>query len=230
MKSLLFNGVKFMENNNLLRKNTLRNSVLIFGLAIISAFSHAQELKKQIGINLAGDFNGNGAYSILSVNYTNQRHYVSLGTVLLNFDELKIRAKGVNCQYRIYPNVALKKFDLYFCAGFNFYRDVDRWSRNGFIYTAGDTDSYYASYENKNIKTGINLGFGFQLNFTKNFYFTTSFNNLTFYNVTKNKVVVQTDPIDILQRVEIEKRIFSQMFSISLCYNFDLKKEAAKSE
>ncbi len=206
-----------------------KNKLLILGLVIISTLSYSQELKKQIGVNLSSDLNNNGFYSIMSVNYTNQRHYVSLGSTLLDFNEFKIKAKGVNCQYRVYPNLPIKTFNLFFCAGLNYFRDVDRWNRDGFRYYAGAPDSYHASYENKTIKTGVNLGFGFQLNFTKNFYFTASFNNLSSYSITKNKVVVQKDPIDILQRLEKEKRIFSQMFSFSFGYNFNFKKRVSKA-
>lgn len=218
-----------MEKNSINRCRILKNKLLILGLTIISTFSHSQELKKQIGVNLSTDLNYNGVYSIISVNYTNQRHYVSLGSILLDFDEFKIRAKGVNCQYRVYPNLPHKTFNLFFCAGFNFYRDVDRWNRNGFRYYAGAPDSYYASYENKTIQTGVNLGFGFQLNFTKNFYFTTSFNNFSSYHKTKYKVLVQTDPIDILQSLDVDQRIFSQMFSLSFGYNFNFKKRVSKA-
>jgi hypothetical protein len=224
----MLNGLKFMEKNNIKRNSMFKNKLLIFGLVIISTLSHSQEMKKQIGVNLSSDLWYNGVYSIISVNYTNQRHYVSLGSTLLDFNEFKIRAKGVNCQYRVYPNLPHKTFNLFFCAGFNFYRDVDRWNGNGFRYYAGAPDSYRASYENKTIRTGVNLGFGFQLNFTKNFYFTTSFNNLSSYSITKNKVVVQKDPIDILQRFEKDKRIFSQMFSVSFGYNFNFKKRVSK--
>ncbi len=209
--------------NNKLEEFLLLIKVLFFlilSLACSPVFS--QELNKQIGVNLATQFKQYEVSSLISVCYTNQRHYVSLGTSFFNLNDIALVAKGINGQYRIYPNLPFDNCELFFSTGFNFHRKTDRTTVKDFKYFSNDTISFNADYENKVLQTGFNIGFGFQLNLLENFYFSGSFSNNLYYNLTTEKIAVQTNPSDLLLTSDGTLKIFSQMYLFSLGYNFDI--------
>ena len=199
--------------------------IFILVLTSWSSISFSQDLKRQIGVNLGAELNNIDEFSSLSINYTNERNFVSVGVNFTNNDFPKFKPKGLICNYRIYPMIPQKLFNLFFCAGLEFNREVNRYSNNNFRYFSGDTKTFSAKHENKNTFLGLSCGFGFQINFTKNFNFSASINNLAYYNLEKQKVVVQNDPVDVLTHSSSGIRYLSQMGLLSIGYNFNLKKE-----
>ena len=203
--------------------------ILLFFFTLLSTFSFSQELKRQIGLNVAAtakmaeDFEG--VSSGIAVNFINQKHYFSVGWYFLQPFYMEESLNEFDLNYRIYPNTSSRIFNLYFCTGIDY-------TRLNKSYIEDNNSNNYHTSTNHSIKqqnAGLGIGFGFQINITKNLNFSTSLSNFAYFaDVNNRETVTSIYSVKTYDHRTLNFSGFSELWVFNLGYNFDLKKKRLK--
>ncbi len=184
----------------------------------------AQDKESQFGIALSSRVIFYDDWNMgLDVSYTNQRHLVSFGIKFAEPGNLELGYYGVGLNYRVYPNLPKKVFNLFFQAGFDFKRINN--SYMGYSKPNGNPalPSVTTEWRDEEITMGVNLGYGFDVNLTKNFYFNTSLNVSYIRRRTDHRIIVESNPVNVIDEIHKQSG-FIPIIVAGFGYNFTLKK------